>query len=189
VASTSDFRIGLCLEHSNGDLVQIIDFQHVKPGKGGAFVRTKFKSLKTGKIYEHTFNAGEKVETARVETREHQFLYKEENGFVFMDNVTFDQVTIEERLVEGHEFMKEGQLVLIQVHAETEQALTCELPAFVTLKITYSEPAVKGNTATNAMKKAVLETGAEINVPMFVNEDDLVKIDTREGKYVERVKA
>ena len=187
MASTADFKMGLCLNH-NGDLVQIIDFQHVKPGKGGAFVRTKFKSLKTGKIYDHTFNSGEKVDTARVETREHTYLYKEETGFVFMDANTFDQVTIEEKMVEGHEFMKEGQIVLIQFHAETEQALSVELPPFVNLRITYSEPAVKGNTATNAMKKATLETGAEINVPMFVDQDDLIKVDTREGKYVERVK-
>jgi elongation factor P len=187
VASTSDFRMGLCLEH-NGDLVQIIDFQHVKPGKGGAFVRTKFKSLKNGKIYEYTFNAGEKVDVARVETREYQYLYKDENGFIFMDQKTFDQVTIEEKMVEGSQFMKEGQQVLIQVHADTEQALSVELPAYVTLRITYAEPAVKGNTATNATKKAVLETGAEINVPLFVDQDQLIKIDTRDWKYSERVK-
>lgn len=188
MASTADFKMGTCLNHANGDLVQIIDFQHVKPGKGGAFVRTKFKSLKTGKIYEHTFNAGEKVDTARVVTREYQYLYKEEVGYVFMDNETFDQVTIDEKLVTGYQYMKEGQIVLIQFHEETETALSCELPAFVNLMITYSEPAVKGNTATNAMKKAILETGAEIFVPMFVDQDELIKIDTREGKYVERVK-
>ncbi|TAG56536.1 MAG: elongation factor P [Cytophagales bacterium] len=189
MANTSDFRMGLCLNHENGDLVQIIDFQHVKPGKGGAFVRTKFKSLKTGKIYEHTFNAGEKVDTARVVTQEYQYLYKEDTGYVFMHNETFDQVTIDEKLVTGYQFMKEGQLCLIQFHEETETALSCELPSFVNLMITYSEPAVKGNTATNAMKKAVLETGAEILVPMFVDQDELIKIDTRDGgKYVERVK-
>jgi elongation factor P len=187
VASTADFRMGTCLNH-NGDLVQIVDFQHVKPGKGGAFVRTKFKSLKTGKIYDYTFNAGEKVDTARVVTRENQYLYKDDNGYVFMDNETFDQFTIPEKLVAGHEFMKEGQVVLIQFHEETETALSCELPPFVNLRITYSEPAVKGNTANNAMKKATLETGAEIHVPMFVEQDTLVKIDTREGKYVERIK-
>lgn len=187
MASTADFKMGLCLNH-NSDLVTIIDFQHVKPGKGGAFVRTKFKSLKTGKIYEYTYNAGEKVDIIRVETREHQYLYKEESGFVFMDNETFDQVTIDEKLVSGHEFMKEGQIVLIQIHTETEQPLSCELPPFVNLLITYSEPAVKGNTANNALKKASLETGAEVMVPMFVEEGELVKIDTREGKYVERVK-
>ena len=188
MASTADFRMGLCLEH-NGDLVTIVDFQHVKPGKGGAFVRTKFKSLRSGKIYDYTFNAGEKVETARVETRNHQYLYKEENGYVFMDSATFDQVTIAERLVQGYQFMKEGQEVQIMIHAETETPLLCELPMFVNLKIEYSEPAVKGNTSTNATKKATLETGAVINVPMFVDQDEVVKIDTREGKYVERVKA
>ena len=188
MASTADFRMGLSLNH-NGDLVQIVDFQHVKPGKGGAFVRTKFKSLKTGKIYEHTFNAGEKIDTARVVTRENQYLYKEDGGYVFMDNETFEQVTIAEKLVSGYQYMKEGQMVLIQFHEETETALSCELPPFVFLRITYSEPAVKGNTTSNAMKKATLETGAVINVPMFVEQDTLVKIDTREGgSYVERVK-
>lgn len=188
MASTADFRMGYCLNH-NGDLVQIVDFQHVKPGKGGAFVRTKFKSLKTGKIYDYTFNAGEKVDNARVVTRESQYLYKEENGYVFMDNETFEQVSIPEKLVTGFQFLKEGQTVLIQFHEETETALSCELPPFVNLKITYSEPAIKGNTASNAMKKATLETGAEINVPMFVEQDTLIKIDTREGTYVERVKS
>ena len=126
--------MGLSLNH-NGDLVQIVDFQHVKPGKGGAFVRTKFKSLKTGKIYEHTFNAGEKIDTARVVTRENQYLYKEEDGgYVFMDNETFEQVTISEKLVSGYEYMKEGQMVLIQFHEETETALSCELPPFCILK-------------------------------------------------------
>jgi elongation factor P len=187
VASTADFKMGLCLNH-NGDLVKIIDFQHVKPGKGGAFVRTKFQSFKTGKIYDYTYNSGEKVDIIRVETREHQYLYKEENGFVFMDQNTFDQVTVAEEMVSGAEFMKEGQQILLQFHAETEQVLSAELPPYVNLKVTYAEPAVKGNTATGATKKITLETGAVINAPLFIEEEDLIKVDTREGKYSERVK-
>lgn len=188
MASTADFRMGLCLNH-NGDLVKIIDFQHVKPGKGGAFVRTKFQSFKTNKIYDHTFNAGEKVDIIRVETREYQYLYKDESGYVFMDNQTFDQITINEDLVPNADLMKEGQLVYIQVHADTEEALSVELPPYVTLKVTYTEPAVKGNTATGATKKATLESGATINVPLFIEKDELIKVDTRERKYSERVKA
>lgn len=188
MASTADFKMGLCLNH-NGDLVKIIDFQHVKPGKGGAFVRTKFESFKTGKIYDYTYNSGEKVDIIRVETREYQYLYKEEGGYVFMENETFEQITIDEDMVKGADFMKEGQVVLIQVHAETEQPLSVELPAYVTLKVTYTEPAVKGNTATGATKKATLETGAIINVPLFIDQDETIKVDTRERKYSERVKS
>lgn len=187
MATTADFRTGLCIIFNN-DIFTIVDFQHVKPGKGGAFVRTKLKSLTSGKVLDYTYTAGEKIETARVEHRPHQYLYKDDTGYVFMDINTFEQVTIEEKLVEGVEFMKEGQEVTILFHAESEKALSCEMPPFVNLRITYAEPAVKGNTATNASKKAVLETGAEINVPLFVEQDELIKIDTREGKYVERVK-
>jgi len=187
MASTADFKMGLCLEFNN-DLFTIIDFQHVKPGKGPAFVRTKLKSLTTGKIIDNTFNSGVKVNTARIETREHTYLYKEEFGYVFMNTETFEQVTIEEKLVEGAQFMKEGQLVEIMFHAETETPLTCNLPAFVNLEVTYTETGLKGDTATNTLKPATVETGAQINVPIFVNTGDLIKIDTRSNAYVERVK-
>jgi len=187
MASTADFKMGLCLEFNN-DLFTIIDFQHVKPGKGPAFVRTKLKSLNTGKIIDHTFNSGVKVTTARIETRPNQYLYKEEFGYVFMNNETFEQFTIPENLVEGYDFMKEGQEVEIMFHAETETPLTCTLPAFVNLEVTYTEIGLKGDTATNTLKPATLETGAQINVPIFVNQGDLIKIDTRTRAYVERVK-
>jgi elongation factor P len=187
MASTADFKMGLCLEFNN-DLYQIIDFQHVKPGKGPAFVRTKLKSLNSGKIIDHTFNAGVKVNTARVETRDYQYLYKEEFGYCFMNTETFEQVTIQENLVDGAEFLKEGQEAQIMFHAETETPLSCVLPPFVVLQITYSETGLKGDTATNTLKPATLETGATVNVPIFVNEGDLIKIDTRTRSYVERVK-
>lgn len=187
MATTADFKNGLCLEFNN-DLFTIVEFQHVKPGKGAAFVRTKLKSLTTGKVIENTFNSGVKVETARIEKRPHQFLYKDEVGYNFMDNNTYDQVTIEEDLISAPQFLKEGQLVDIFYHAETERALSVELPPFVELKIVYSEPAIKGDTATNASKKAELETGAIINVPLFIDQDEVIKVDTRTGTYAERVK-
>jgi elongation factor P len=187
MATTADFRNGLCLEYNN-DLYTIVEFQHVKPGKGGAFVRTKLKSLTTGKVIENTFNAGVKVTTARIERRPHQFLYKDDMGFHFMDSNTFEQITIQKSLISSAQFMKEGQEVDIIYHAETETPLNCELPSFVELEITYTEPGLKGDTATNASKPATLETGAEIQVPLFINEGERIKVDTRTNSYYERVK-
>jgi len=187
MATTSDFKNGLCLEYNNG-LYTIVEFQHVKPGKGSAFVRTKLKNLTTGKVIENTFNAGVKVKTARIEHRPHQFLYRDDMGYHFMDSSTFEQVAIQEDIIDGHQFMKDGQEVNLIYHAETETPLGVELPAFVVLKIKYTEPGVKGDTATNATKIAQLETGAEINVPLFVNQDETIKVDTRTGVYSERVK-
>lgn len=187
MATTADFKNGLCLDY-NGDLYVITEFQHVKPGKGPAFVRTKLRNIKTGKIIDNTFNAGVKVTTARVEQRPHQFLYKDEMGYTFMDNNTFEQVILDEKMVPFHDLMKDGQEVTILFHAETEQPLTCEIPPFVELTITYTEPGIKGDTATNASKKAVVETGATINVPLFIEQDEKIKVDTRTYSYAERVK-
>lgn len=187
MATTADFRNGLCMEYKN-DLYQIVEFQHVKPGKGAAFVRTKLKSLTTGRVLENTFTAGEKITTARVERRPAQFLYKDDMGYNFMNDETFEQIALEETLVDAPQFLKEGQSVEIIVHAETEKVLSCELPQFVELQITYTEPGVKGDTATNTLKPATLETGAEINVPLFVDNEDLIKVDTKTSSYVERVK-
>ncbi len=187
MASTADFRNGLCIEF-NGDLYKIVEFQHVKPGKGAAFVRTKLKNLRTGKVIPNTFDAGEKIDLARIERRPYQFLYKDENGYNFMNTETFEQVSIEEELVDGHQFMKEGQGVEITFHAETESPLSCELPAFVELEIVYSEPGVRGDTATNTLKPATMETGAIVNVPLFVETGEKIRVDTRTGTYFERVK-
>jgi elongation factor P len=153
MATTADFKNGLCIEYNN-DLYTIVEFQHVKPGKGGAFVRTKLKSLTTGKVIENTFNAGVKVTTARIERRPHQYLYNDDIGYHFMDSNTFEQVAIQDSLIEGYQFLKEGQEVEILYHAETETPLGVELPAFVELRITYTEPGVRGDTATNATKPA-----------------------------------
>jgi elongation factor P len=172
----------------NNDIFTIVDFQHVKPGKGAAFVRTKLKGLTSGKTLDKTFNAGEKVETARVEKRPHQFLYKDDMGYNFMDTNTFEQISIEEKLIERPDLLKDGQLVDILIHDETETPLSVELPPFVELMITYTEPGIKGDTATNALKPATLETGATVMVPLFVEQDIMIKVDTRDGSYSERVK-
>ncbi len=187
MATTADFKNGLCLVMNN-DIFTIVEFQHVKPGKGAAFVRTKLKGLTSGKTLEKTFNAGEKVETARVEKRPHQFLYKDELGYHFMDTNTFEQISIEEKLIERANLLKDGQLVDILIHDETDTPLSVELPPFVELMITYTEPGIKGDTATNALKPATVETGATVMVPLFVEQDIMIKVDTRDGSYSERVK-
>ncbi|MEO5675896.1 MAG: elongation factor P [Chitinophagales bacterium] len=187
MATTTDIRKGLTIDFKN-DLYTIVDFQHVKPGKGGAFVRTKLKSVTTGKVIDQTWNSGESISPVQVQRRKYQYLYKDDTGYSFMDQNTFDQVTLSEEMVVGHEYLKEGQEVEIAFHSQTDKPLTCELPVNVILEITSAEPAVKGDTANNPMKKAQLETGAEILVPMFVNEGIKVKVDTRTGEYVERVK-
>lgn len=187
MASTADFKNGLCLEMNN-DIYSIVDFQHVKPGKGAAFVRTKLKSLRSGKTLDKTFNAGEKVTTARVEKRPFQFLYADDLGYNFMNTETFEQISLEERLIERPKLLKDGQNVDILIHDETETPLSVELPPFVELMITYTEPGIKGDTATNALKPATVETGATVMVPLFVEQDTMIKVDTRDGSYSERVK-
>ena len=186
MATTADIKNGLCIVMNN-DLWMVIEFQHVKPGKGPAFVRTRLKNIKSGKVVDNTFSAGHKIETARVEKRTHQFLFKDEFGFHFMNSSTFEQVMIPEDMIESSDLIKDGQEVDILFHAETEQPLTCELPAYVELEVTYTEPGLKGDTATNASKPATLETGAEIQVPLFINLGDKIKVDTRTRSYGERV--
>ena len=187
MATTADFRNGLCLEYNN-DLYTIVDFQHVKPGKGPAFVRTKLKNLKTGKVIPNTFTSGVKVDVARVERRPYQFLYEDENGFNFMHSETYEQISIEKEMIDNFELYKEGQTVEMLFHADTETALTCELPPFVELEVVYSEPGLKGDTATNTLKQAKVETGAMVNVPLFIKNGEKIRIDTRTGAYSERVK-
>lgn len=188
MATTADFKNGLCLEFNN-DLFTIVQFQHVKPGKGAAFVRTKLKSLTTGRVIENTFNSGVKVNVARIERRPYQFLYKDDMGYHFMNLENFEQIPINEDLISSPKLLKEGQEVEVVFHADTETALTCELPPFVVMEVTYTEPGLKGDTASSsALKPATVETGAEINVPLFVNTGDKIKIDTRDNSYSERVK-
>lgn len=187
MASTADFKNGLCIVYNN-DLYTITEFQHVKPGKGSAFVRTKLKNIKTGRVIENTFNSGVKITTARIERRPHQFLYSDDMGFHFMDAQSFEQVSLQQEMVAGYQFLKEGQNIDVIYHAETETPLSVELPPFVELKIVYTEPGIKGDTATNASKPAKLETGAEIQVPLFIEQDEMIKVDTRTSSYSERVK-
>jgi elongation factor P len=188
MATTADFRNGLCIEYNDG-LYTIVQFQHVKPGKGPAFVRTKLKSLTTGKVIENTFSAGVKITVARVERRPYQFLYQDDTGYHFMHLETFEQITLEQAMIDGSEFLKEGQEVEIVYHADTETPLTCDLPPFVVMEVTYAEPGVKGDTSSStALKPATLETGITINGPIFVNQGEKIKVDTRTREYVERVK-
>lgn len=166
----------------------IVEFQHVKPGKGPAFVRTKLKSVRTGKVIDHTFSSGHKLTFARIERRAYQYLYKDDMGYNFMNNETFEQIALQEDLINAPKLLKDGENVEIMFHAETEEALSCELPQFVTLRVTYTEPGIKGDTATNTTKPAELETGASIQVPLFVDQDTLIKVNTEDASYVERVK-
>lgn len=187
MASVNEIRNGMCIEMNN-DLWQVVEFLHVKPGKGQAFVRSKLKSLTTGKNLEHTFQLSTKITTARIERSEMQFLYKDDQGYNFMNNETFEQVSLEEFIIDSPDFLREGDTVEVLTHAETEKIIAVEVPQFVVMEVTYTEPGVKGNTATNVTKPATVESGATVNVPIFVNQGDKIKIDTKERSYVERAK-
>ena len=188
MATTADFKNGLCIDF-NGKPCSITWFQHVKPGKGGAFVKVKMRNLENGRILENTYTAGEKIEIISVERRPYQFLYKDDMGFNFMHNETFEQIQLGEEMVDNADLMKEGQYVEMMFLADEERVLTCELPQFVEMEVTYTEPAVKGDTAsTIAQKAATLETGAEIMVPLFINQGEKIRVDTRDRSYYERCK-
>jgi elongation factor P len=184
--STNDLKNGMTLD-LDGVLFQIVEFQHVKPGKGGAFVRTKLRNVKTGAVVERTFNAGVKVGLAIVERKEMQYLYRDGDAFTFMDMASYEQIPVEAEVVgQGASWLSEGATAQVAMHRGSP--ISVELPASVALAIRKTQPAVKGDTKTNAMKPATLETGAEIQVPMFVAEGERVKVDTRSGEYIERVK-
>jgi len=188
MATTSDFRNGLCIEH-NGELWTIVEFQHVKPGKGPAFVRTKIKNVKTGKVLSNTFTSGVKINIQRIENRTYQYLYNDGDLYHFMNTETYEQTFINKELISAPGLLKEGEIVQIAFHVETETAISCDMPTYVVLEVTYTEPGEKGNTATNSMKEATVETGATVKVPLFINIGDKIKVDTRTGEYSERVKA
>jgi len=187
MASTADFRNGLVIEF-NDDLYTIVSFQHVKPGKGPAFVRTKLKSLKTGRVLDNTFSSGTKVNVARVERRPYQYLYRDDMGYYFMHLETFEQIHVSEELINSPEFLKEGQNVEVVIHADTDTVLSVELPQFVVVEVTYTEPGLRGDTANNALKQAKIETGGTIMVPLFVNVGDKIRLDTASRTYIERAK-
>ncbi|WP_242132350.1 elongation factor P [Aestuariivivens marinum] len=187
MASTSDIRNGLCIRY-NHDIYKIIEFLHVKPGKGPAFVRTKLKSVTTGKVIDNTFSAGHKIEDVRVETHKFQFLYNDGEYYHFMNTEDYTQIQLQEAALDRPDLMKEGEIVTVLINTEDNMPLSIEMPASVILEVTHTEPGVKGNTATNATKPATVETGAEINVPLFINEGDKIRIETEKGTYKERIK-
>ena len=187
MATTADFKNGLYISY-NGKPCQVVYFQHVKPGKGPAFVKTKLRNLENGRILENTFTAGAKIDTISVERRPYQFLYGDEDGFNFMHEETYEQISLPKDLVENADLMKEGQHVEMMFLADEERCLTCELPTYVTLEVTYAEPAVKGNTAsTSALKEVTLETGAKIMVPLFINAGEKITVNTTDRSYGQRV--
>jgi elongation factor P len=185
--STSDFRPGLVIKYNN-DLWTIIEFQHVNPGNWRAFVRTKLKNIKSGKVIENRFRAGESIDTIRIERKEFQFLYRDSTGLVFMDKQNYEQMSVSgEQVGDGAKFLKDGESVDILFNGTDITGI--ELPITVELKVTETVPGVKGDSANAGTKPATVETGASVNVPLFINEGDFVKIDTRTGGYLERVKA
>jgi len=187
MATSSDIRKGLCIKYNN-DIYKIIEFLHVKPGKGPAFVRTKLKSVTSGKVIDNTFSAGHKIEDVRVETHKFQYLYSEGETYHFMNTEDYTQIQLQETTLDRPDLLKEGEVVTVIINSEDNNPLSVDMPASVVLEVTATEPGVKGNTATNATKPATVETGARVNVPLFINEGDKIKIDTEKGNYQERVK-
>ena len=183
----NEIRKGNVIEHKNG-LWIAVKASHVKPGKGPAFVRTKIKSVTSGKVIDKTFPSGHKIDDVRVENRKYQFLYSDGDTYHFMNIEDYNQIEVGKNLIESVKFLKEGLLVTIIINTENSNVLSVEMPQNVVLEVSSSEPGVKGNTATNATKPAKLETGAEINVPLFINEGDKIKVDTEKGVYIERIK-
>ena len=187
MATTADIKKGLCIEFNN-DIYYVVDFQHVKPGKGNAFVRTKLKSVATGKVVDNTFQSGHAIAEVRVERRKFQYLYNDDMGYHFMNIETFEQVAIEEAMISNPKLLKEGLEVEIMIHAELETPLAVELPQYIILEVTYTEPGLRGDTATNTLKSATVESGAEVKVPLFIDAGEKIKVESATGNYVERAK-
>lgn len=187
MATTSDIRNGLCIKY-NHDIFKVTEFLHVKPGKGPAFVRTKLKSVTTGKVIENTFSAGHKIDDVRVETHKFQYLYSDGEFYHFMNQEDYTQIRLTEAALDMPGLLKEGEVVTVLINTENNEPLSVEMPVHVIMEVTQTEPGVKGNTATNATKPATVETGHEVNVPLFINEGDKIKIETEKGSYKERIK-
>ena len=187
MATTSDIKKGLCIRHNN-DIFKVVEFLHVKPGKGPAFVRTKLKSLTTGRVLDNTFSSGRKLDEVRVETHKFQYLYADGESYNFMNTDDYNQISLQKSVLDAPELLKEGEIVTIVFNTDDEMPLSVDMPLKVILEVTHTEPGLKGNTATNATKPATVETGASINVPLFINEGDKIKIDTEKGTYIERVR-
>lgn len=188
MANTSEIKNGLCLNFNN-DVWKVVEFLHVKPGKGPAFVRTKLKSLTTGKVVDNTWPSSHKIDIVRVERKKFQYLYNDDMGYHFMENETYEQVMLDKKLIENPGLLKEGSEVDVLFDSVNDIPLTMEMPQFVIVEITYTEPGIKGDTATNATKPATIETGAEVRVPLFINEGDKIRVETATGNYMDRVKS
>ena len=185
--NSQEIKIGTCIR-MDGGIWRCIDFQHRKPGKGNTVMNTKLKNVADGRVLERTFQIGFKLDDVRVERRPYQYLYEDATGYIFMNQETYDQAPIAKDLVTGVDFMKESDIVEVVSDADTATILFAEMPVKTILRVTHSEPGIKGDTATNSTKPATLETGVEIRVPLFIDEGDLVQVDTRDGSYLQRVK-
>ncbi|MDR0829567.1 MAG: elongation factor P [Prevotellaceae bacterium] len=185
--NAQDIKNGNCIR-IDGRLYFVVEFLHVKPGKGNTFMRTKIKDVVDGRVIERRFNIGEKLEDVRVERRPYQYLYKEGNDYIFMNQETFEQHPIAHDLINGVDFLLEGMVAEVVIDASSETVLFADMPIKVQMKITYTEPGMAGNTATNTLKPATVESGATVRVPLFINEGELIEIDTRDGSYVGRAK-
>ena len=185
--NSQDIKMGTCIRLDN-QLYFVIDFLHVKPGKGNTFMRVKMKNVVDGRVLDRRFDISEKLEDVRVERRPHQYLYKDGDDYMFMNQETYEQIPIAHDLITGVDFLKEGFVVDVVSDASTDTVLFAELPAKVELLVSYTEPGIKGDTATNSLKDATVETGAKVRVPLFINEGEMIRVDTRDGSYCERVK-
>ncbi len=189
MATTADLKNGMCIEF-NGKPCLVVEFQHVKPGKGPAFVRTKLKNLENGRVLENTFTAGVSITPLRVERRPYQYLYDDDLGSHFMHTETYEQISFEKSLIENNDLMREGQVIEVMFLTEEERVLSAELPPIVDMEVTYTEPGIKGDTAsTNSLKPATVDTGATIRVPLFIQTDEKIRVDTRTREYYERIKS
>jgi elongation factor P len=187
MASTADMSRGLIIKLDNS-LYSVVEFGQNKTARAAAKVWAKLKGVDNGRTIEHTWNSGDTIYPVRVEKKAYQFLYKDDSGFTFMDNETFEQITLPAQMVDAPQFLKDGQEVSVAINTETDLPMSVELPDKIVLLVTYSEPGMKGDTATRTLKPATVETGATVNVPLFVNEGELIRVNTKTGEYVERVK-
>jgi elongation factor P len=187
MASTSDIKKGICFVHNN-DIFKVVDFQHIKPGKGAAFVYVKMKSITKGNVLENNFPSGHNIEIVRVERRQCQYLYKDDMGLNFMNTETYDQLALPETMIDNFDLMQEGLMVDMVFDSRDDKPLSAELPIYVVLEVTYTEPGLKGDTATNTLKAATVETGATVKVPLFVNSGDKIRLNSETREYMDRVK-
>ena len=187
MATTAYIKNGMCI-HFNHAPYQIIEFLHVKPGKGAAFVRTKMRNLNDGRVLEHTFPSGTKLEDIKIEFRTYQYLYNDPDGYHFMNMDSYEQIPMPKEVINAPQFLKDGMECMVMFHADEDRPLSVELPSTVTLEVTYTEPGMRGNTATNTLKPATVEGGTEIRVPLFIETGEMIIINTAEGTYKERSK-